>query len=242
MYAAGSVYVQSSNGHIWTCFGTTWFDDSAAGAGVPSGFTGFVTSGTCPTGYAQVTALDAGMPEGTLAAHGDVGGTGGANSITPTVATLTAAAQTFTGSSATTSSVSGGTPAGTVSTPTFTGTPFTSVINHTHTITVTSLVQGGTTAATTGTHVMTSTATGGSARAITAGDSITATSANPSGGVTSITPAGTVSTPTFTGSALAGHTHTLTATGTNSTSVVTGTLNSFDNRPAYVKVIYCQKS
>jgi hypothetical protein len=63
----------------------------------------------------------------------------------------------------------------------------------------------------------------------------------------------TVPAETFTGSALATHTHTLTATGTNGTasftpagsngtSSVTGTLNSFDNRPAYVKVIYCQKT
>lgn len=36
-------------------------------------------------------------------------------------------------------------------------------------------VQGGTTAATTGTHIMTSTATGGSARAITAGDAVGST-------------------------------------------------------------------
>jgi hypothetical protein len=291
-YAPGSVYIQSSNGHLWTCTGVAWVDDSAAG-GVPSGLTAMVVSGSCPSGYTEVSALNAAMPLGTVAANGDIGATGGANTVTPTVATLTAAAQAFTGSSATTSAVSAGTPAGTngtvtgpaqvVSWPagvptftggagtvpaeTFTGTPFSSVINHTHTITVTSLVQGGTTAATTGTHVMTSTATGGSARAITAGDSITATSANPSGGVASITPAGTNGTAaftpagtvawpagvptnatstipaeTFTGSALGTHTHTLTATGTNGTSSVTGTLNSMDNRSAFVKVIYCTKS
>ena len=53
---------------------------------------------------------------------------------------------------------------------------------------------------------------------------------------------GTVSAETFTGSALGTHTHTLTAMGTNGTSTVTGTMNSFDNRPAFVKVIFCQKS
>ena len=265
-----------------------------------------IVSGTCPIGFHEITALNGAMPYGTLAANGDVGGTGGANTITPTVASLTAAAQIFTGnggtvpaepftgSSATTSSVSAGTPSGSVTAPTiawpagiptfsgnagtvpaevFSGTPFSSVINHTHTVTVTYNVQGGTTAATTGTHVMTSTATGGSARAPTSGDVVSATTANPSGGVSSITPAGTNgtasftpagtvawpagvptnSTPSFSGSALAGHTHTLTATGTNGTvsftpsgmngpSAVTGTLNSFDNRPAFVKVIFCQKS
>ena len=79
--------------------------------------------------------------------------------------------------------------------PTFSGTPFSSVINHTHTVTVTWNVQGGTTAATTGTHVMTSTATGGSARVPTTGDVVSATTANPAGGVASITPAGTVAWP-----------------------------------------------
>lgn len=315
-FSPGSIYIQSSNGHIWTCWGTAWVDNTAAAVGVPAGLTAMVTSGSCPSGYTEVSALNANMPYGTIAANGDVGGTGGANSVTPTVATLTAAAQTFTGSSATTSSVSGGTPsgtngsvtgpaqviswpvgvpaftgasgtvpaetftgnAGTVPAETFTGTPFSSVINHTHTITVTSLVQGGTTAATTGTHIMTSVATGGSARAPVSGDSFTATSANPSGGVSSITPGGTNGTvsftpagtnatvsftpsgtvawpagvptnatstipgETFTGSALSGHTHTLTATGTNGTSSVTGTLSSLDNRSAFVKVIFCTKS
>lgn len=82
------------------------------------------------------------------------------------------------------------TPAGTVSAPTFTGTPFSSVINHTHPVTDpghthvqdahthpqnahthvqnshqhTETAQGGTTASTTGTHLMTSAATGGSLR------------------------------------------------------------------------------
>jgi hypothetical protein len=349
----------------------------------PVGIVTMIASGGCPVGTAEVIVLNGATLVGTLAANGDVGTTGGSNTITPTVATLTAAAQAFTGSSATSGATSAGTPTGTngtvtgpaqvvswpvgvptnsaismsgstaaeaahthsvtaagtngtvtgpaqvVSWPagvptfagsggtvpaeTFTGTAFSSVINHTHTVTVTSLVQGGTTAATTGTHIMTSTATGGSARAPTAGDSFTATTANPSGGVASITPAGTnstaaftpagtvawpagvptnatstipaetftgssvtsgagsshlhavgtlaASTPTvswpagvptnatstipaetFTGSALGTHTHTLTATGTNGTSSVTGTLNNFDNRSAFVKVIFCQKS
>lgn len=69
---------------------------------------------------------------------------------------------------------------------------YTQVPNHTHPMNV----QGGTTAATTGTHCMTSTATGGSARAITAGDAIQ----NPTGGVAT----GTTNGP---GAAL---THTVT--------------------------------
>lgn len=257
---------QTMNGRNYT---NTW--------AVPSGTVFLIVSGVCPAGSTEVTALDGAMPYGTLNAHGDVGGTGGSNNITPTVSSLTAAAQAFTGSSATTSSNSAGTPAGTNGTvtgpaqviswpagvPTISGTTinsFSSVINHTHTITETALVQGGTTAATTGTHIMTSVATGGSARAPASGDSFTSTSANPAGGVASITPTinapgaiawpagvptnatSTIPAETFTGSALAGHTHTLTATGTNGTSAVTGTMNSFDNRPAFVKVIYCQRS
>ena len=101
---------------------------------------------------------------------------------------------------------------GSVSQPTFTGTPFTSVINHTHTVNVTDPGH---------THVITSqTATTGGATSYEHGvldtssaeaeatevtasatTGITATTANPSGGVASITPAGTVSQPTFTGNA-----------------------------------------
>ena len=299
------------------------------GSSIPSGSILMISSGACPAGFTESATLNGTMPFGTLAANGDVGTTGGSNTITPTVASLTAAAQAFSGNSATTSAVSAGTPAGTngtvsftpagtngtvsftpagtnnapaiswpagvptfagnagtVPAQTFSGTPFSSVINHTHTVTVTYNVQGGTTAATTGTHVMTSTATGGSARAPTAGDVVSATTANPGGGVASITPAGTNSTAaftpagtvawpagvpthaaatfsgsagtvpaptfsgslgtipaeTFTGSALGTHTHTVTAAGTNGASAVTGTLNSFDNRPAFVKVIFCQKN
>lgn len=144
----------------------------------------------CPAGWTEASEFNGKTLIGTLAANGNAGTTGGADSITP---------------------------AGVNSAPVFTGTPFSSVINHTHTVTVTYQVQGGTTAATTGTHVMTSTATGGSARAPTTGDAVSATTANPSGGVSSITPAGTVAAPVFTG-------------------------NSFDNRSAFVRVIFCRKN
>jgi len=144
------------------------------------------------------------------------------------------------------------TPSGTVSQPTFAGDPlathshatgtlaasahtgtavadhashthtYTDVPNHTHVLNA----QGGTTAATTGTHIMTSTAVGGSARAVTAGDAVanntggvaTGTTNGPSAvlthsvtqpanhtlsgstaAVTAGTPSGTVSQPTFTG-------------------------------------------
>ena len=275
-YLPGSIGIEADNGHIWTCSGSSWFDESAA-AGVPSGFTGMITTGSCPSSYTQVTALNGAMPYGTLAANGDVGGTGGANTITPTVATLTAAAQTFTGSSANTSAVSGGTPAGTnasggftegtlswpAGVPTFAGN---ALATHTHTLTPTgtngtvgwTIVTGGYAASTThfspdsfGGVALTSGSTSITVPAETftgALDTSSAVSAGtPAGtvawpaGVPTIA-AGTFTQPTFTGSLLATHVHTVTATGTNGTSSVTGTLNSIDNRPAYVKVIFCQKT
>lgn len=50
----------------------------------------------------------------------------------------------------------------------------------------------------------------------------------------------TVTAQVFSGSALATHQHTTTATGSINTPSFTG--NSFDNRSAFVKVIFCKKS
>lgn len=49
----------------------------------------------------------------------------------------------------------------------------------------------------------------------------------------------TASTPTFSGTALAAHQHTLTAAGTNSAPSFAGV--SADVRPAFVKVIFCRR-
>jgi hypothetical protein len=200
-------------------------------------------------------------------------------------------APTFTGQdNILSSATSGGTPAGTVTAPTlvwptavptFSGTPFSGVINHVHVASVidpghnhTTTTDGGTTVANgagdalatvtrsgaTGTYVVTNNTTG-----------ITVTNANPSGGVSSITPAGTIawpsdkptnsvptftgsalaththtitpagtnSAPTFTGSALAGHSHTLTPGGTNSTPVFSGSVTTIE--PPYYKLCFIQK-
>jgi len=100
------------------------------------------------------------------------------------------------------------TPGGTVSQPTFSGTPFTEIINHTHPVVVTdpghTHVQGAASTATgpnvgstpdasTNTRVNSGYSTSSSATGITAGTE------NPAGGVNSITPEGTVSQPTFSG-------------------------------------------
>jgi hypothetical protein len=243
----------------------------------PLGGLFMTTYSACPAGTAEISAFNGAMPLGTIAANGDVGATGGSNTVTPGGSNATAnftptgniAAPVFSGSAgivpAETVSWPAGVPtfagsSGTVPAQTFTGTPFSSVINHTHTVTVTYNVQGGTTAATTGTHVMTSTATGGSARAPTAGDAVSATTANPSGGVSSITPAGTNGTASFTPAGTVAWpagvptngTASFTPVGTNSAPAFTGTQGTvpgeawtgtqFDNRSAFVKVIFCQKT
>lgn len=113
-----------------------------------------ITTGTCPSGFTEVSALNGKMLIGTLAANGNVGGTGGADSITPTG---TVSVLTFTGNNITSSAVSGGTPAGTIGalttgadssttggvakavaqTPVFTGS---ALGTHTHTTTATGTI------------------------------------------------------------------------------------------------------
>lgn len=176
-----SFFLSTTTGtSLYECTGTDTWEHVApsSGGSLPSGFIGLVTSGSCPSGTSEVTALNGKTLFGTLAANDDVGDTGGADSLTPE---------------------------GTNSTPTFTGTPFSGVINHTHGFTN---LRGATTGGTT-------TAYGG----LVAGNDTSSTltpveTANPSGGVASITPAGTVTAPTFTGTA-------------------------FDNRSAFLKVIFC---
>jgi hypothetical protein len=78
--------------------------------GCPPGSIVFRTSGTCPPGWTEVTALNGKMILGTVATNGDVGGTGGSDTVTPAGSV---AAPVFTGNSVTSSAVSAGTPAGT---------------------------------------------------------------------------------------------------------------------------------
>lgn len=126
-----------------------------------------------------------------------------------------------TGGSNTTSSVSAGTPAGTNSAPTFTGSQGT-----------TSSVSGGTPA---GTNAASATSGNCAATNIAAGTgSTTACKAT--------APNLTVTAQTFTGSSLAGHTHTLTPAGTNSAPTFTGSALSGHTHtitPSFIKVIFC---
>jgi hypothetical protein len=216
------------------------------------------------------SAVSGGTPAGTVSQPTFTGNSDTSSAVTAGTPAGTNSVPTFTGGSDTTGATSAGTPAGTVTAPTvtwpvgvptftgnsvalasgvaaaqtFTGTPSTDIVNHTHTQTWTQQAQGGTTANNGGTHVMTSTATGGGLRSVET--TVSAATANPTGGVASYTPAGTNgtstvtgtttatgtvawpagvptnSTPTFTGSALGTHTHSITATGTVSAPVFTG--------------------
>lgn len=237
-------YLTTGTVGFYVCTATdTWQLIGAPGAQIPSGSILLIVSGTCPTGFTESAALNGKMLRGTVAANMDVGGTGGSDSITPTVASLTAAAQTFTGSSANTSLVSAGTPAGTNGTvsitpllnavawpagvPTYTGTVNTLAVTA-HTVVATKQGTAAGNVVTTATHTITGIPGG--------------TVAWPAGVPTVTGASTTVGAETFTGTALGTHQHALTATGTNGTSSVTGTLNSVDNRPAYTSVIFCQKT
>src|SRR5438094_673435 len=97
---------------------------------IPSGAIVFFDSGSCPSGFTEVSGLNGKYILGTVSANSNVGTTGGSNSYTPagsvaaptfTGSAGTVPAQTFTGDSNTTSATSAGTPAGSVSAPTFTG-------------------------------------------------------------------------------------------------------------------------
>lgn len=191
-----------NEGDVMTWTSGQWECGAGGGGGsVPAGSILMIDSGTCPVGFAENATLGASrFPMGTVAANGDVGGTGGANTFTP---------------------------AGTNSVPTFTGTPFSEVINHTHTVNVTDpghihLTQryptatGGSSGFTIDTS-MSGTLADNTLPTKTNTTGITAATVNPAGGVASITPAGTVSAPTFTG-------------------------NNADQRPAWTKVIFCEKT
>ncbi len=126
--------------NTWTQLG--WSPNTVFPGGIV-----FIDTGTCPAGWTEVSGLNGRTVMGTVAANGNVGGTGGSDSVTPT----------FTGASVTSSAVSAGTPAGTISalttgadssttggvakavaqTPTFTGA---ALGTHTHTTTATGTI------------------------------------------------------------------------------------------------------
>ena len=244
-------------------FNGGWTQQGSSGGSVPSGMIGMIVTGSCPSSWSQVTALNGVMLQGTLAANGDVGTTGGSNSIT---ATGTVSQPTFSGASDTTSAVSAGTPAGTNGTAAFTPAGTVAAPTFTGASDTTSAVSAGTPAGTNGTAsvaTVTASKAGTSAGAFSTiggsapGSSFTVPAEAFTGSALAththtVTPTGTNSAPaftgslgtvpaeTFSGSALATHTHTLTPTGTVSQPSLT--MNAFDPHPAFTKVIFCSKN
>lgn len=137
------------------------------GAGLPAGLI-VLSLTSCPAGYVEETSLNGKFVLGTLAANGDVTGTGGSDSIT-------------------------------------------SVLNHTHTVSVTDPGH---------THTLPVGATDDTAAPFDRADAGTNTSGA----------------------------NATTASGSNTTGITATTANpaggvaSIDNRPAFVRVIFCKKS
>ncbi len=148
--------------------------------------------------------------------------------------------------------------------PTFSGAASTVVVNHVHVYTSQTATTGSvssyehgaidTSSAAAEASISTNNPTGGSANYTPAGTIAwpagVPTNSWPAGVPTfsgnalaahshTITATGTVSQPTFSGNALAAHSHTVTPAGTVSQPTFTG--NQFDNRAAFVRVIFCRK-
>jgi len=236
----------------------------ATAGNVPVGGIILIASGSCPLGYAEVTGLNGFMPRGTVASNSDVGSTAGSDTITPTATSTsltftgtagTVPAQVFTGTSGTVPAQTFTGSSGTIPAQTFTGTAFSSVINHTHVVVVTD--PGHTHNIGSANDISSTTGSGnvfaGNTNSVVSASNTTGVSAttnNPSGGVSTITPAGTNETVSFT-PAGTNATVAFTPAGTNSTAAFTpaGTIGtpvitvaSFNNRPAYMNIIFCSKT
>lgn len=225
----GNVFISTLTPGIYLCTATNTY--TALTYQVPSGTLLAIITGTCPAGFSEATSLNGKFLRGTIAANGDVGTSAGSDTITPTISSLSAAAQIFTGSI---------------------------LATHTHTVTA---------AGTNGTVSITPLGTNAAITAGTPAGTISALTTGADSSTTGGVAKAIAQTPTFTGSILATHTHTFTGSsttvgaetftgssvtsgatsggtpaGTNTSSSVTGTLNSFDNRPAYTNVIFCSKN
>jgi len=203
-------------------------------------------------------------PAGTNSALTFTGSSASTNGVSAGTPAGTINSLSFTGNawSAPTISWPAGVPTHSGTTASFTGNASTVVVNHLHTLATGTTATGNfsqvigtvdtTSGGTGGTPTQTALGTlsgnptaGGAANYTPAGSiSITSqgTIAWPAGVPTigSYTPTGSITAPTFTGSALGTHSHTVTATGTINTPTFTGT--QFDNRSAYIKVIFCKKT
>lgn len=194
-------------------------------------------SGTCGTGFTEVSGLDGKFLIGTLAANGNIGGTGGSDNITPAgtndAPTLTMNAYTPAGTNAGGAvDAHSGTAVADHASHTHT---YTDVVNHVHVQAVNSATTGGLSGYTPDTSSNTSATSGYS-------------TANPTGGVASGTTNGPSATLTHSVTQPSAHTFTQpTFTGTQATltgsvAAPTFTGTQFDNRPAFARVIFCAKN
>jgi hypothetical protein len=223
----------------------------------PTGNVTMTLNAACPTGTAEISAFNGAMPYGTIAANGDVGATGGANTITPAGSNATAnftpagtvAAPVFTGSAGTVPAETISWPAGV---PTFSGS---ALGTHTHTVTPTGTNGTASVGTTSGSLAGSSTGAFSKIGNVSPGSSFTVPAETFTGtqdttsAVSAGTPAGTVAWPA---GVPTNATASFTPIGTNSAPAFIGaqgtipaetwTGNSFDNRSAFVKVIFCQKT
>lgn len=262
----GEINVDTVAKKVYFCAGG--WQELVTGGSLPSGLITFVTSGSCGAGWSEVTALNGVTLVGTLVANSDVGTTGGSDSVTPTVASLTAAAQTvssLTAAAQTVNSLSAAAqtftgdsttvPAETVNSLTAAAQTVNSLTAAAHTI---SWPPGVPTQAadTFGTTKFTTSGSGTAGfTSETARGAISWPPGVPTEGTSAVT--GTMNSSAVTGtlnsttvtplghnaaSAVTGTMNSSAVTGTMNSSAVTGSLSSFDNRSAFVKVIFCSKN
>lgn len=164
-------FVISPDETIWVCKGAGLSPAQlqTSGSSIPAGSILLIDSGSCPAGFTEVADLNGRTLIGTLAASGNVGTTGGADTITPQGVNSGAAVADH---------------------PSHTHT-YNQVISHTHAVTsVGSAATGGTTNLTGASDTSSTTATA----AAPAGAVATGTTAGPSATLTH-----SVTQPTFTG-------------------------------------------
>lgn len=194
---------------------------AAQDEGVPTGAILFIKSGACPTGFTEDTDVDGRTILGTLDANANVGGTGGADNITPAGTNSSGAVSAHSGTAV---SAHSGTAVADHASHTHT---YTDVVNHVHVQSVNSATTGGLNGYGVDTSTNTSTASGFS-------------TANPTGGVATGTTAGPSATLTHSVTQPSAHSVTQPNDHTFTQPTFTGT--QFDNRSAFIRLIACRKT
>jgi hypothetical protein len=257
----GTSYIDTTALSLSVCTtANTWTVIAFGGTTVPAGMISFVNTGTCPSGWTEVSGLNGKMLRGTVAANMDVGGTGGSDSVTPTFTGSALGTHTHTTTATGTNGTSTVTPLGTNATGTVTplGTNGTGTVTPLGSISIGSFVNVAT--ATTGNCAATNLAigTGATTACKATAPNLTVPAEGHSGTLTWAGSSSVTSAETFTGSSSV--TSAQTFTGSSSTvaaqtftgnSVVSsavsggtpaGTISAVDTRAAYLNLIACQKS